>query len=509
MPLLVSQHPPQLHYARDEAWVKFSSNEGPPLPAQFFLDVRAGSTAGDTLTFTWGGVDVVCTTASTPSSDGLSIPTQTSGQSLTDYADAIQDAFYRNVAIIEAFDLTRSTTANGAELIVFQAKSMQIFDLEVVSSNTAALSVLSLTNPDLDAPTITALIECYNLNSVNRVGLGQRSAIITSSFNAFFDLAASISLQAIIPPATLLDAGFTIATIIGNVMRYELRYGVQIGTPPVRDAFELYTSASAKTDIIAVHGRSPAFGYLPFVAQGLSASVYVLNATIEREEVLRNQPCFRYLVSTTDFDPSPGVFNLNVTVYRAGVAETIVNPVSLAAFKRGGSYVVPVGFYQLTLDTLSDSDSITHYVVSINATQGLFAIVQLGTFMVNPDCPDYRATLMFDNQLGGCDTLTLEGDQVWSNPTEVNPVRSPSSPTTGYSFTEGTRTGDHIVEGNTGYVSKTRAQHISTALPARAWILSGGDWLPGYLEKTSDTYLDTSTNLASVPLRFTLAAPQR
>ena len=507
MPVYVDQRPPDVHFARDPTALRLSASQGPPRTASLTLAVLGTLAQGDTITVVWLGQELIFRGQAGDSQSAFDLPFRRPDTTVAQYADDLRDAFALCPDIARDWRMGRARSGDDRELVVFDARTSAIVDA-ALETQAAQFDIHGVFNPPTNAPVVTLQIEVIDETQEDLPRpLGRRAAPVPASRRLSFDVDESIDLTPDPPPGGIISGAVRLAQVGGVAMRYHVLAAQQEDASYGAERLTVIRPASEDiTTFLAIAGHSPAYARSALAALPAGAELAVMADTAVSQAVLLGQPCVRYVVALRDIPAAP--LAINALLYgSSGAAQGYNLPIGTVAMRRGDAFAIPTGFAQLALDAFGAiSTEATRYRLSLGFDLSPVTYA-LGSYALVRECPDFTTYIFVDNQQGGFESVRLHTDQAWSLASEATPVRLARGGARQAGFTEGPRTAEEIVEGSTGHLGRERAQYLAHCLPARAWILSGGDLLPGWCERITDTYFDsrTSPHAFSVGLRFRLA----
>lgn len=391
---------PALAGTRRPILARFTSNnevETAGVVATATLNFTAGAPAGAAFIIQFGGNTINFTTRTSPSHDsGYDLPAgTTSGSTIASYLDD-------NYTLTQYFDITFSGTT-----VTFTAKqagaqytlSFTGYVWWAVTSNTAGVT-------EVRRPNFQAWADLYIENTYRSGNFGVLAGKLQATRSAdggyYFDPSALLDAYTADYPPTLDDIAVRVASE-AMLVRYLIKTTEAYGTPITPQA------VSQKTDRTALRGRMPletvgtAGNTLPLGAYA-GLGFQLLTGRPFTKRVTKAQNEFAYLLTTAGNNwrlTASATFTDNTT----GTITPIV-PGSASGYQ---VYVLPLGYTQLGIGAINPAKVVKSYTVNIELGYPSPSGDITFSFEVMDTCPPHMRYLLFRNEMGGWDTIQLQG----------------------------------------------------------------------------------------------------
>ena len=397
------QPPPRIAYSRRAVPMLLKTDRiDPARRATIVLTFQNENTQeGEKITLKWLGNTVVFTFKTTPNSSGIELPTFDHNRFFDDYLTDVARLIRQHFLIADDFNVYQQP--NTIRLV---AKSTAPMELTVNATLQSATVTAS-------SPISVALDT--NLSAYARVIDGTETPI-GAPFNVPYDLEtseAAFDLQSVfshlqphLPLPESLDPLSNYHFEIGyqSFMSYRVRFSDKSGAPPTPQL------AAVSDEYFALYGTAETFPTTSTIAVECHATPTI------RKQVSAAQPDYLYLWSLLDL---PYCF-VELTVYLDNGRVAIYLPNNGTRFFLGRDTLpfFRTGFTQLGLDSINIANG--RRIVAYD-----FRIIHDNSLFLNATSPrteiavrrydvDYHAAdkdlyLLFDNGLGGMETLRLRG----------------------------------------------------------------------------------------------------
>ena len=515
MSATLTTSPPAIAHSKDPIWVKLQSDLINQNFAKFTIAISsATNNADETITIGWGSTELIFTIKSTPDNSGLQLPSYTGGD-LDAYAASIAEAFRQNELLHTDFWVLQTASLGGLKYIYLTARVSGVLDISGSTTITNfAMTPITDGVPDVSEDNLRAVLEVWNESTephLDTLLLKSHAPYDYATAEALFDISpAFVALEPFLPPASSipdLDGAFTWAkgTATGGWLTYFLRYADKYGIPAVAEA--LVKSGSF---VVFPGSESPAAITDYNTAQVRHAYVREDGTTFFKP-VGMDQPDWLYwwsgAASGATFTQSVQLTWDDGTVAETTGSNFIISPNTL--------YYFPVGprAFQLELATPPSAGAqIVSYRFSIVDTSSDTYWLNV-YFEIKNACHEWGQVLLFDNGLGGTETVWLDGKS--SQSYEVagkdiyRMVRTPDFNLEDGEFSAMSATGQTVWQASTGwfddpaYLLHLRQLPLSSA----AWLVDSvnGRFLRVLIEgKTLESVKQDDLDLYA--LTFTIRA---
>jgi hypothetical protein len=403
--------PPARSMSLGPIWVELETSLWADDPIYFELIITGTNSEDETIALTWGGTSLGFTLKDSPDASGLQLPTYTSG-TVAAYAQALAEALRQNELLFNDFTVT-VTGSNTVLLRYRYSSALETDHAETVSNFNIMASVGN--GGSITAENLRALVQVYRY--AGNLGTDPRLASFHAPYGASTGIAtldigpAFVSLRPHLPsPASIL--GFASGLASDAFMQYYWRYADKHGTPAVAEAMQpmlegawhvIYGGAAGDAQASTASGFSwpdedLRHCYMRRNSKGIA------NGLSFHKPIGEHQPDWVYV-----WNNSAGNREVGIHVHRQdGTEEELprLDPVALAA---KSLYWFSAGPGQLGLDIWADPDNpITRYTWSLYRAGTNLKITTV-QYELLPDCQDWGLALLFDNGLGGCETVWLKG----------------------------------------------------------------------------------------------------
>jgi hypothetical protein len=358
--------------------------------------------AGQTFIASFGAYVITFTVTSSPSHDtGIDLPTGL--PTATTVAGYLDD----NYLLTLYFDITVDVPNSR---IIFTAKqSGAAYTLTLAGTLLGSNYTLFSSTPGVDEvrrPNFQAWADLYiepAYLSGNFTTLAAKlSATRAADGGYFFDVSAIVDAYTADYPPTYNDIAIRVASD-AMLVRYLVKVCEAYGSPIAPQA------VSTKTNRTALRGRNSievvgtAGNTLPTGA--FSASGFqLLTGRPLTKAVTKAQNEFLYLLTTAGSN-----WRLTASATFTDNTTGSITPLAPAAASNYQVYAVPVGYNQLGIGSINPAKTVRSY--SVNIEMGYPSVVGDITlsFTLMDTCPPHIRYLVFRNELGGYDTLQLQG----------------------------------------------------------------------------------------------------
>jgi len=431
-----------------------------------------GPVAAEDVDITFNGTTITFVVAATTNATATAIPTKDGGESLSEYAERVADAFRENEQITEAF----AVTSTGAVVRLEAATGSEITDI----ATTGTLTNTTIT----DDPGASPYTE-DNLAAVLQVWIAGATAnddtrlatlhatydpdTAQAEFNLrnLFPVAGTLPTEASIPPVISVEWPHGLAT--GAWVEYFLRYADKYGAPAVSEAL-----LKSPANYITIHGANA--GNYPSGA-GSVGLVRLLHrytgsdGVAFRKPVVEDMPDWIYLYTTTDLtdcyvEREAYWDNGDTTLVDSSANDFALDAKSVYWFLSGhfpADFTPPEAGAKIWLFT---------WRLKGNGGLGVGTLASV-TYRVLP-CSEWDRFLIFDNGLGGCEAVLFRGKGEIGYKAQRTQARrqraADHSANLGDLFTfnqEGTMT----FELHSGYHDRYYIEHLQQLLLGDCWMI--------------------------------------
>ncbi len=411
MPASVTATPPAVHPTKTPVWWQIQSGILTNTPGSVTIIVTGANADSDTLRLLFAGNEITFTAKTTPEPDNAyQIPL--SGASLAAYADLIADRLRVNDAILDYFEVSRANT--GGEKVVLTQRTVSPVSFTLYDDMTGfvctALNVTSV----FQEPNNSLAVQVWN---EPESGPHRRLAVFQANYRtddracdldisaAFSELKASLPDPFSInyePPAT---SGF-----YGEApeawTKYYLLFADKFGSPATTRLLQQSQS------FYAIHGSLAGDSLWQYTLP--LRHVYRNRELVPfRKPVVCDQPDWFY-VWTDAIDPDTACFLSALVTFDDGTEQVIaIQPPGSAVLQPNRLYWFACGFEQLGLQNTVMPPGATRiveydvrlYPPDLGNEPVLGVNVQYRVEAKN----DYDFFLLFDNGVGGCETVSMRG----------------------------------------------------------------------------------------------------
>jgi hypothetical protein len=478
MPTTLLTPPPARAFLGSGIWVRLQTTVTVSPPASVALSFSgAGPAEGNTLRLVWAGNDITFTASATNTASAFDLPLK-GAETLAEYAALVAERLMQ----CEAIGVYFSVGVSGSTLTLTQ-RLFAVVDIAATSSlaNTTVTvtDLISLSQPDLLAALVQVWADTGSL-ATDTLLLALHAPyplpnnIVAVDISAAFaslgpHLPASATINPLIFPTTqpygLASSAYT---------RYYLRHADKGGVPAVSEG--LVKTASYLALWGAASPDSAHTASLP-----LRHAYARRDGVAFRKPVTALQPDYIYWVAPT------GVTSVyvGVTAYWSDGTESAHTPYGTTgvAVTPGEMYWFPSGYWQSKLHVVTppvgtDPDAyIVAYSARIARTDGS---PMLGQHTVLHDVypqGDWPALfLLFDNGVGGCETVALRGKWAYKFAAQGEEYESPRT----YQWTAeqgelfaSDQTGRWSIEANTGWLPEPfYLEHLrQLSIATKVWLV--------------------------------------
>ncbi len=413
MPATLTTAPPARSFGHSPIWVRLTTDETIPDPAAVELLIAStGPLNTETIRIQWLGADLTFTVSSTPGEGALDLPV-IGGDTLAVYADKVQEAFLQNEIISQYFKVRRSSA--GGEKVILEQRYLEAVNITATSTLTNVTVTVTDVVTVSQSQNLRGMVEVYRdtgtLENDDRL-ITLHAPYVLPSNTADLDISAAFAiLKPHLPDESTVYPGLFVGLLYGEATsawtKYYLRFADKAGLPAV--AQQLQRSAS----YYAIHGYKAA------------ASNAAANTALRHNYVRADGQAF--VKPTTEVAPEyiywvcpTGVTSIyiGVTIYWSDGTESAWEPFGTDGddVTPASMYWIATGYRQLLIHTSTvppgaEPDAyIIGYRAQITRTDGLALIGEHGVTYSVQRLADWGAHyLLFDNGVGGCETVPFLG----------------------------------------------------------------------------------------------------
>lgn len=447
-------------------WV-FQPNGTPP------FDFSANE--GESITISWDGNSVTFTVAADPDESGTQIPLYVSG-SFTAYRDLVLEYMLKNELIYDNF-YTEIGDGGGIAYIIFYYHTQD--PVEVTLEEDMA-GVVAFTN-NSTGPIVVDNLSCvlkvieYDQDNNESLAITLNAPFNTSNGNAVFEIGQAFNLEPHLPSAATIFVnllGYTYGVAEKAYRKYLLKYAERFGTPPVTQGLQEDKTYHVIYGGYSFNGRAT-FGTNVVFGQVLCHNYRYADGSRWYKPVSKEQPDWTYVFTKQALNDCV----INVVVYFEDGTSTEFPYPDLDPFNLLGShlYWFPSGYGQLRLDEVPNPDNlaIVRYEWRLKPESGSLVHARVG-YDVDCECHPWNIYLLFENGLGGCESVRLMGKTQQKYVASRETFRrtrwqdvTVATGEEGNYFQEG----NQQWEANTGWHPEYYIRHLRQLLLGDAWLI--------------------------------------
>jgi len=457
----------------DDIWVVLETDLVVADPAYFeFTFTSSGPVAAEEVDLVFNGVTITFTVAATTNAAATAIPTKSGGESLSEYAERVADAFRENGQITDTF----AVTSTGAVVRLEAISGSTIADL-------AATGTLTNTTIDDDAgaspyteDNLAATLQVWTAGATSNDD--ERLVTLHATYDPdtaqaqfnlrnLFPVAATLPPESSIPPVISVEWPHGLAT--GQWVEYYLRYADKYGTPAVAEAL-----LKSPSNYIAIHGAHSA-NYPS--GSGSVGFVQVLHrytgsdGNAFRKPVVELMPDWIYLYTKAALTDC---YVEREATWDNGDTTTIDSSDNPFDLDTKSVYWFLSGHYPADFTPPEAGAQIWLFTWRLKGNGGLgVATLASITYRVVP-CTQWDRFLIFDNGLGGCEAVLFHGKGEIGYKAQRTQARrqraADHTPNLGDVFTFN-QEGFPTFELQTGYHDRYYIEHLQQLLLGDCWMI--------------------------------------
>jgi len=437
-----------------------------------------GAVAGDVMIVSWNDTTVEMTcVAGIPNNSGNQFVELTGGLDIYEYSLIVAEYFRKNELIFENWTVTALSSGGGGILLKYKEQVVM-----TPSGSTTISGVTTLATPG------TNPLEEENLEGVCKVieidpDSDEENNII--SLAAPYDVPTrevSFNLKNLATVKPHLPTGTSMEATVQYVHHHEyahaheayrkmyVRYADRYGTPAIAE------SLKKSAYFYMINGGSPATSLHEFQ---MSSGHRVCHSHIWEgsqfyKPVGTGQPDWVY------FMPVSTLLNVQISayiLYEDGTDEIYDVPttslIDLDAYKL---YYFASGYLQMAIDQAPGvvaGKTVLSYQFRLNSSDHETVYCTIG-YDVDYECPDWTQYLLFDNGLGGCESVWIHGKK--ESLYNVGRELFQSVRTSSFNINEGevsyfAETGTQGMEVSTGWHTRNYIEHLRQLFIGETWLI--------------------------------------
>jgi hypothetical protein len=433
------------------------------------ITITTSHTHGQSFTLSYLEHDLTFTCSSSPNTSGLQYPTKPAGQSLYEWVEILASYLSQNYILSSDFLITAASN-----VVRFTAKEKGVdYELSISGAPTGTTISTFQTGVDVDPrPNFKLLVQLFKSNATDQL-LGEELQDPNDDLQCWFDEAEYLRSE-LMSDFTFPEGASKLIDHPESVVKYYIRHAEMYGSPPVVKA--LVTEDS----LYAICGG----------IDWVRLSRYNLQSTSWYDRFCYNHMFLSWqpLTKVVDVDQVEKLYFLNKSETAITLklkAKLYWGAVTLGWQEVGSLDCNGVGIVECLVghDNLSDPDpdSLTKYEIRVEDSAGL-VLSETRTFTIDHNVYPYKKYLIFQNSLGGWDTVRFLG----KTSIEGEYARLISSTINDYSFTnqEGSIVQGRPLESlkmilNTGWISQNNKDYLRELLVSQqVYEISGSMILP-------------------------------
>lgn len=418
------------------------------------ITITTSHTHGQSFTLSWFDQELTFTCSTSPNSSGLQYPTKSAGQSLYEWVEILVQYIAQNYFISRDFIVT-----SVANVITFTAKEKGE-DYEISISGAPTGTTLSVYQNGVDVetrPNFKTLVQLYKSGTSDEL-LGEDVQDPDQDLKCWFDEAQYLRSE-LSSDFTFPEGASKLVDHPESVVKFYIRHAEMYGSPPVVKALvtgdPLYAICGGIDWVrLANYNLQSTSWYTRFCYNHMFLTWQPLAKVVDIDQIEK-----LYFLNKSE---SAKTLKLKAKLHWGSLT---LGWQEIGSLDCNGVGVVEclVGHANLS-DT--DPDSLTKYEIRVEDSAGL-VISETRTFTIDHNVYPYKKYLIFQNSLGGWDTVRFLG----KTSIEGEYSRLISSTINDYSFTN--QQGS-IVQGrpleslkmtvNTGWISQTYKDYLRELL---------------------------------------------
>lgn len=412
MALTLDIAPGDYQLSRNEIWASISTDNyiaTSGVSATRILTVSGtGATAGQTVTVAFGDYSIVMTFAASLDDSGKKLRVA-GALSTANFIAQLAEDFKTNYYIDKFYeigihatgvvfnartqspDYSITTSSEGATDIAWGSDTVGV--LEVAQDNFKVICELEIGS--VDDPNLSDTVKAEFAQIVTVEGEPVYNSV-KFNLNEFLHAQTAFEIPSY-NKTTYERAEYTL-------FPYRIRYGEKYGTTP--EVKKMTTSSVYYFLRGGLSKQEKTYG-VDFLTDWVFGEKKFLTWQPRTKTITRTQHEYLYFVV-----PS-GVTAVRVLVkvyYDDQTSETL-NKIAATGFKARQVYKVPAGYAQISVGSGAGAKKVLKYELWLINNSNSAVISEVFTYKLT-DKPTYgEATLLFENSLGGCDTIRLTGKQ--------------------------------------------------------------------------------------------------
>ena len=402
MATTIIRTPPRLAMSKDPIWLELTTSLITINYAYFQITISGTTnTAAQTLQLEWAGNDITFTLAVSPDSSGLQLPTQTTGTA-ADYAAIIAPLLRQNEILHDDFSVSVS-----GNVITCTYRHADPLDITATTNVTNFAMTVYDSTGFTAVDNLRAVVEIWadtgNEATDSRLAK-QHSPYSLTGRNTYFDLAPAFAFMRPVPPAAVSIPGLGGGLLAGwAYQKWYFRYADKYGNPPTAE--KLVKSGSGN---IVFYGSNSTAAIRNYADELLRHAYFRQDGMMFEKQVTTAQPdwVYSYIQATSS------TYKLRTTATWSGGTTQVIETATMS-LTEGNVYAFCSGFTQLGLDLLtppSTDEVIESYVLELVGTvAGIDFQVWQVCYRISADCPQWGLVLLFENGVGGMETVHLAG----------------------------------------------------------------------------------------------------
>jgi hypothetical protein len=505
----VDTAPPSLGLAKEPIFVTITTDE---IDSADFATIEFrisgdGPAGGTSFTIEWSDFAISYSIVAVADEDD-EIASK-GAETLSEYANYFQEELLKNPTLSEYWYITRVSDASY-EAVVLTHKTLE----QVIPSVTEDMDDVAVVTSFSNSPYLQVNLSCV-LKVVKVVsGKEEKLVMLNAPYNAYdalctFDISKAFDLSPHLPDAYSI-ASFGHGEATNSIQEYYIRYADKYGAPAT---IKPMVKAGPYLALFAGKTADSRNTFSPFLAGQLVCHNYTNThpAILEiNKEVGKNQPDWVYIVMEKDVANALVRVNLHLsdgtTDYHA------VPSLSPFALTDNKQYWFAAGYDQLGIDNYAFDDGVVawKYTWELIDTDDSNAVLASVTFHVDNLCHPWNQYLLFDNGLGGMETIRIKGkvqQEYEGESQQFQRVKWNDYSVDEGQFDEYDFKGRQIWEAQTGHYDETYINHLRQLLLGQAWLIdtSTNMFYKVLIDKRTIETVKTDQQLFAFQFRFRMA----
>ena len=368
--------------------------------------VPGAGTAGQTLTIAWGSNSLTFTMSASPGNDPLLLPIPAGGTSAAAYIETLAEAFRQNEVLYSELNVTTGLSGS-TNFIRISTRTSEATTFTVTDglSFATATAIAASSPPELEE-NIRLLVEVFTDTGDDdtAASLGQQhSPYRTADSLTDIDFSHHFAHLRPHPPSTASIAAFASGHASNAYQRWYYRYADQYGTPPVAE--KMVKNGSTLTTFYG--SASPQAGRV-WADENIRHNYQRRDGLTFWKPIGQDQPDWLYYWNNA----SGSNFGYEIfAYYEDGTSGSLFTsaPFSMTANQLLWFACGPLQLQDDGIDfSPSGSSNVYRYEWRLkNYTTS--ATLATAYFELSTECAPWGKYLLFDNGLGGCETVWLRG----------------------------------------------------------------------------------------------------